>query len=262
MSLYWWKTWSEDLAYVLGFAFADGGIGKNRNSLTLAQSDKTILELISSRVPNGQMTYSSGAKVWRLRFCEDGLNSLLAEYGIIPNKTVYGYWPLHIPNEFVRHYVRGFFDGDGHVSVGYSGVFRPTVMFVIHQKQYAERVKAELESLEVFGGLMAKDGNNFRLRYHRFAELIRLHIVLYESSTLYMERKKAVFDALVERAKTPVSIQGSNHGNAMLDESDILEIRRLYSEGNKTQKEIGNLYGVNHRTISLIVRGEAWRHVE
>jgi hypothetical protein len=34
----WWQTWSPELAYVLGFAFADGGVGKNRNSLTLSQS--------------------------------------------------------------------------------------------------------------------------------------------------------------------------------------------------------------------------------
>ncbi len=33
-----WTTWTSELAYGLGFAFADGGIGKDRNSLTLAQA--------------------------------------------------------------------------------------------------------------------------------------------------------------------------------------------------------------------------------
>lgn len=45
----WWDTWSPNMAYTLGFAFADGVVaftktGNMRNRLVLPQSDRSILD--------------------------------------------------------------------------------------------------------------------------------------------------------------------------------------------------------------------------
>jgi DNA invertase Pin-like site-specific DNA recombinase len=45
-----------------------------------------------------------------------------------------------------------------------------------------------------------------------------------------------------------------------LTESNIIEIRKLYSEG-ETQRAIAPKFGVDYRTISKIVRRERWKHV-
>lgn len=55
--------------------------------------------------------------------------------------------------------------------------------------------------------------------------------------------------------------RGSKNGNAKLGESDVLEIRRLYSVGSITQKELGAIYGVAEQTIGNIVNRRKWRHI-
>ncbi len=58
-----------------------------------------------------------------------------------------------------------------------------------------------------------------------------------------------------------VSLRGSSHGNAKLDESDVIEIRRRYTSTGITQAELGREYGVDRTTISLIVRRKKWAHL-
>lgn len=54
-------------------------------------------------------------------------------------------------------------------------------------------------------------------------------------------------------------VVGSVHPGAKLHESDIPEIRKLYSEGC-TQKQIADKYGVVHQTISKILLGKRFKH--
>lgn len=53
--------------------------------------------------------------------------------------------------------------------------------------------------------------------------------------------------------------KGERHGQSKLTESDVVTIRRRYSEG-ATQSEIAADYGVCRGTISSVVRGKTWRH--
>jgi hypothetical protein len=53
---------------------------------------------------------------------------------------------------------------------------------------------------------------------------------------------------------------GSKNGSAKLTETNILEIVRLYQDG-QLQWQIAEQFGVSQRAISLILRGEKWRHV-
>lgn len=53
---------------------------------------------------------------------------------------------------------------------------------------------------------------------------------------------------------------GEDHIAAKLTEADVLQIKKLYSEG-LTQKQIAARYPVTQRHISDIVRGKTWRHL-
>lgn len=57
------------------------------------------------------------------------------------------------------------------------------------------------------------------------------------------------------------SRKGSFHSNSKINEEQVLEIKMIYLEGNKTQLEIGKEYGISHVTVSRIIRNEAWIHV-
>jgi hypothetical protein len=53
---------------------------------------------------------------------------------------------------------------------------------------------------------------------------------------------------------------GSRNGAAKLCESDIPVIRQLCADGMR-QKDVGAKYGISQRAVSLIARGEMWKHV-
>lgn len=54
---------------------------------------------------------------------------------------------------------------------------------------------------------------------------------------------------------------GSEHGMSKLTEADIRPIREARKSGESLQA-IANRYGVNVPSISLIVNGKTWRHVD
>lgn len=53
---------------------------------------------------------------------------------------------------------------------------------------------------------------------------------------------------------------GENNSNAKMTESEVVEIRRLYSEGMSIA-DIVFVYDSTHNTISKIVHRRTWRHV-
>lgn len=57
-------------------------------------------------------------------------------------------------------------------------------------------------------------------------------------------------------------VYGEKHGISKLTESDVIEIRSLYSQNLYTQSKLGELYSVDQRTISRIVRYEQWAEVQ
>jgi hypothetical protein len=56
------------------------------------------------------------------------------------------------------------------------------------------------------------------------------------------------------------SVRGERSDRAKLTEAQVLEIRALWAAGHKA-KEIAPQYGINHRTIILIVNRRTWKHV-
>lgn len=54
--------------------------------------------------------------------------------------------------------------------------------------------------------------------------------------------------------------KGKINGRAKLTENDVLEIRKLYSNGTK-QLCIASEYGVMPQTISMIITGKNWKHI-
>lgn len=58
--------------------------------------------------------------------------------------------------------------------------------------------------------------------------------------------------------KRGVSKKGAANHNSKLTESEVRQIRFLYSLGGITQKQIAEIFGVHHTSISLIVRRKHW----
>lgn len=56
--------------------------------------------------------------------------------------------------------------------------------------------------------------------------------------------------------------RGEKNAASKLSEGEVAEMRRRYSDESVSQTELGDEYGVSQTTVSKIVRGETWSHVE
>lgn len=54
---------------------------------------------------------------------------------------------------------------------------------------------------------------------------------------------------------------GSSNPAAMLSEADVLEIRRTYSSGEATIKQLADRFGVTQGTVAHILHRRTWRHL-
>ena len=115
----------EEKAYFLGFLYADGcnHIKKGCVTLTLQEKDKEILirlsKLLQPTKPLQHLKSSSGFKTnqssYRLVLASKHISKKLAFLGCVGNKTMLLEFPgeNQVSKELQRHFIRGYFDGDG-----------------------------------------------------------------------------------------------------------------------------------------------------
>lgn len=251
----WWTTPSPELAYVYGFAFADGLVrtsrsNNTRNELIIVQKDRAILDAIRRIAPGGRLVAVRQGRysLWKLTFgAATGVRAnYLAEWGLVPNKTVHGYWPTALPRRLTRHYIRGFFDGDGHVSLRRrkDGSAAPVVSFVCHNSEYLHRLVDALFFLGVQRHSVLQDGRNYRLRYNRHVDLHLLYRLFYEGATIYDEQKRERFREVVRYIRTP-HMTGNSHPNSTISDNTV-DLMRFYHESlDYSVKEVSQEFGVS-----------------
>lgn len=208
---YFSKIDSEDKAYWLGFLYADGSInrfykGEKLRSMTLeiglAYQDKNHLEkfkqCIESNIPifertnklNGKEYKSVRIQLNNTKICYD-----LCDLGCTPHKTYDVRLPSYdiVPKEFMRDFLRGFFDGDGcinisemngkpHIQVTITGM--PEMLTDISDFLISENIIRKVPKLHKDKRSMAcsiffygADSNKELLDY------------LYDGATIYLDRK-------------------------------------------------------------------------
>lgn len=121
------KRWSPEMAYVLGYFAADGCMCINpRGSkyVSFSSTDYEILEKVK-RILESRHKISikkSNNKNWKPSFVlqigsREMYNDLI-QLGFMPNKEFRLKLP-QMPKKYIRHFIRGYFDGDGSVTYGY-----------------------------------------------------------------------------------------------------------------------------------------------
>lgn len=106
---------TEEKAYWLGFLYADGYISKyNQIEVSLALEDESHLEKLKKFVNTNTNIIKDNHRC-RLLFCSKELANDLALLGCINNKSLILTFPTEeqVPQKFLRHFLRGYVDGDG-----------------------------------------------------------------------------------------------------------------------------------------------------
>lgn len=140
---------TEEKAYFLGFMYADGcnHAKRNRFSISLQEEDSELLTKFSNLLDSNKPLHYTDRKTCVIKGIEylqkrqvslwiisKSLTDRLSELGCTPNKTFTIQFPTdnQVPSHLIRHFIRGYFDGDGSFSYNVSkkGWIRITVGLV------------------------------------------------------------------------------------------------------------------------------------
>lgn len=111
----YFKTWSHNMAYILGLWYADGCIYRGRMfDITLHKKDKYILKQIAKELQyEGPILDYVDRQAARINFsCVEIYNDLV-NLGGKECKSLDIQFPKNIPLSFMPDFIRGYFDGDG-----------------------------------------------------------------------------------------------------------------------------------------------------
>jgi len=173
---------TEKKAYILGFIFADGYLESNERTVTLNihKKDIDILYKIKEELNCGnEIRKSSTESCVRLYLSSMDLVEDLKKIGMTTNKSLTIPFPK-IEDKLCRHFIRGFFDGDGHVGKRQCALVIGSPLFY---KGFSEQI------LKRFGKTLYKNemGNYSRVQLNR-----RDHDIvkwIYNDSEIHLDRK-------------------------------------------------------------------------
>ncbi|WP_369770221.1 MULTISPECIES: LAGLIDADG family homing endonuclease [Geobacillus] len=113
----YFKTWSKNMAYILGFFIADGFVSNDFQTIGFAQKEKYILEQIRDELGSNQPLYQNKQTGVYMLYLNSKVmkNDLMEIHGITPNKSLDIKFP-YVPEVYLNHFIRGYFDGDGNIN--------------------------------------------------------------------------------------------------------------------------------------------------
>lgn len=202
------------MAYVLGFLFADGNVVRtSRGSYYIAfySSDKELLLRMRSEMGSEHKISKRNARsgnVYRIQIGSKKLFDDLFRLGLTPGKARRMKFP-HIPSQFMRDFIRGYFDGDGNIWTGVTHRHRNKVTpglqvsFTSGSQSFLAGLLQQLRALGIRGGslFVIKKKNASRLTLS-VNDALKLCSLMYNAPCkLYLVRKRTVFEQFVnERA--------------------------------------------------------------
>ena len=198
----------EEKAYFLGMLYADGtnSLKKTEIKLSLQEDDYEILVKLNNLLQPTKPILLSKVKIkkenhknqYRLLINSKILSYRLNELVVMPNKTFVLKYPDWLNDNLQRHFIRGYFDGDGYVTFnkrdkqlacGFTGTENMMLgiqNILINNLNFS---KTKLSTRH------PKRNNNIRsLNYFGNGNARKFYDFLYIDSKIFMKRKKDKFE--------------------------------------------------------------------
>lgn len=206
------KEWSAEMAYVLGLIYTDGNlhIRKDKSGyvlgiLSFGQKEKELVEKFLKLMDcdatirfkeRKEFEKTTSGELYYFAIGNNDISKDLIKLGITPNKSLDMKFP-EVPAEYLRHFVRGFFDGDGSVYLESGKSIRVKLLsgskeFIIKLNNLL--VKNGFSDRYISGGTPSTP-NAYFIRYNADEEARKFYNFIYEGVTdiMYYSRKKKIF---------------------------------------------------------------------
>lgn len=201
---------TEEKAYILGLWYADGNVAPDK--IRLCMTDREIIERakeafryegpiieIHPRKENRKTQYL-------LAISRKDLVAAITSKGCVPNKSLILTWPGDdiVPRHLIRHFARGYFDGDGHLSDpnGKSRVYAS----VLGTREFLEGMS---ESVGIPGYWSQRhperENNNWTWSIGKKCDISKLADWLYADATIFLRRKYDRYLSLIAEDNAKLS---------------------------------------------------------
>ena len=212
------KKWSPDMAYVLGYIFADGSITKSKsrnNSLywQITSIDKQIIQdiaqavkwkgKVSTYIRTKEQGYFANYIQYRISVGSYEMVEDLISLGITYRKSLTLSPPNNIPNNMIRHFIRGFWDGDGSIFNSKSrGLIYLGTSVGCGSKPFTEWLAKHIEPIIKHQPVITAHKSR---KFYSFSLVGQKAYVfcqwIYKDTSLFLKRKHNVFQSFDEKGR-------------------------------------------------------------
>lgn len=203
---------NEEKAYWLGFIYADGCITKNKLTIRLSSLDKEHLDKFKKSINSNHPihdykcthgfsklnNFSSNICIYSEKLVNDLIN-----YGVVYNKSLILKFPC-LEINLIKHFIRGYFDGDGSVSLtkysknkGGIKKYIKGVFSIYGTKEFLEELKRYLPCNFSLNKEKRRDSNTWHLKTSSMKKTYIMHDYFYNETTIYLDRKFNKFKEII-----------------------------------------------------------------
>mgnify|MGYP001585093643 CR=1 FL=1 len=204
---------TEFKAYFLGWMFSDGNVyiksKRHTLSITVVETDKEILDKFNKiifdnkkplnyRKAKDKITPKKIYKCkpcWRLLIDSKKLCENIQELGCVPNKSKIIQLP-NIPENMFRHFLRGYFDGDGCIT---SNGKNWGSFVIISSYDFVTQLQLKFKKLFNIESAIHTSTGCYNLTVKVRNDIILLFNYMYQNSTIYLDRKYNKFKLIVDK---------------------------------------------------------------
>lgn len=213
---YFEKIDTEAKAYFLGLIIADGNVFEFKSStrqkmtsISLDDGDRYMLEKFREEVKATRKVSGDGRGCSQIMIPSSKLANDLSKYGVVPRKSFITYLPI-IDDSFMPPLIRGILDGDGNI----------TSHYITSQKKHlhsmsfcgTHRLMSELSDYLTEKAELTFKPNVYDYKNRQLSEISirsvenmeRLGNYLYKDSTIYLKRKRDIFDDFLTYYNLPI----------------------------------------------------------
>jgi hypothetical protein len=210
-SNYFEKIDTANKAYFLGFIYADGNIYKNHIKIDINKKDEHLLHMFLKELNSEHKVYRYKDNV-SINISNEKIKNDLNRLGVYSQKTTNIKFPNleQVPDELIRHFLRGYFDGDGSIQMHNYG--HPTWRFVVMAPDlFVNEIKNILISECQFACSILQDKRilvdmktlylSRSVRPANISQLKKVYEYFYSDASLFLVRKKEIFENILEESK-------------------------------------------------------------
>ena len=268
------KTWSDDMAYILGMIWTDGCMHDEDYKIDITQhkKDKYILTDIYKVLKSNKSPYRS-KNTFVLSIFNKIIYNDLKNIGLSQRKSKTVAAPIGLPDKYTASFIRGALDGDGSVSTKGKRIKISTA-----SRQFAEDIGNMLKKLGIENKIynepyVFRNGKNiklcdrteddtktdfFNIRVMKKKDLSKLYHLMYDNAKLYLKRKKQAFidmgieepDFLIKNKHLMRKIEGANDMN-----------EKVYFDQVKLAKQNGFMAIDRALSSGRPYKGYIWKYV-